>query len=201
MIGILDYGMGNLMSVSNALDYLKIKNTIVDDPKKIRSLSHLIIPGVGAFPYAMEMIKSGDLYQPVLEFANEGNPVLGICLGMQLLASKGEEVSTTDGLNLVPGLVTRLVTEKPIPHMGWNGLNFQLDHPILNGIKRNSDVYFVHSFYFKCLNEANILATTEYGKEFPSMVVNNKGNVIGAQFHPEKSQKQGLRMLKNFSEM
>lgn len=201
MVGILDYGMGNLMSVSNALDYLKIKNTIVEDSEKIKTLSHLIIPGVGAFPYAMDIIRSRELFDPILDFANEGNPVLGVCLGMQLLASHGEEMKKTDGLGLISGRVSKIETKYRIPHMGWNGLKIQRDHPILRGVKKDSDVYFVHSYCFQCANQSNILTSTEYGVIFTSMIANEEGNVIGAQFHPEKSQKQGLRILKNFSEM
>lgn len=201
MIGILDYGMGNLMSVSNALDYLKLKSIIIEDPEEIKSLSHLIIPGVGAFPYAMEIIRSKELFDPILDFANTGKPLLGVCLGMQLLATHGDEITLTDGLGLISGRVSKLETNFRIPHMGWNGLNIERDHPILKGVKKDSDVYFVHSYCFQCTNESNVLTSTEYGVSFSSMIANKEGNVIGAQFHPEKSQKQGLRILKNFSEM
>lgn len=201
MIGILDYGMGNLMSVSNALDYLKLKSIIIEDPEEIKSLSHLIIPGVGAFPYAMEIIRSKELFDPILDFANTGKPLLGVCLGMQLLATHGDEITLTDGLGLISGRVSKLETNFRIPHMGWNGLNIERDHPILKGVKKDSDVYFVHSYCFQCTNESDVLTSTEYGVSFSSVIANKEGNVIGAQFHPEKSQKQGLRILKNFSEM
>lgn len=201
MIGIIDYSMGNLMSVSNALDYLKIENTIIEDPDKIKSISHLIIPGVGSFPHAIEMIKKKEFFESIVEFAKVGNPVLGVCLGMQLLANRGEEGTPTDGLGLIPGVVTKLKTDYHLPHVGWNGLHKKREHPITAGVKNESDVYFVHSYCFECIHDKNILSTTEYGISFNSMITNDEGNVVGVQFHPEKSQRQGLRILTNFSEM
>lgn len=198
IVGILDYGMGNLTSVKNTFDFLKIKSVFIEQASQFDEISHLIIPGVGAFPYAMESILEKKMFEPIVNFANDGKPVLGICLGMQLLASKSDEMTLTDGLNLIPGHVKMLQTSHPIPHMGWNGINTIHPHPILRGVKNNADVYFVHSFYFETTDSENVVAETDYGVNFPSIVANEAGNVIGIQFHPEKSQKQGLRILSNF---
>ena len=184
------------------LDFLFLENTIVSNPEDFKNITHLIIPGVGAFPEAIENIKNGSFHQPILDFAKEGNPILGICLGMQLLASFGEEVERTAGLGLIPGRVILMnPKDLTIPHIGWNGLSYLKAHPIFDGVKKGADLYFVHSYYFKTENDNNILCETTYGDKFPSVVVNDLGNVVGMQYHPEKSQKQGLKILENFSRM
>ncbi len=202
MIGILDYGMGNLKSVTNSLTFLGLESSVIDSVENFNGITHLIIPGVGAFPKAMSSIKDKGYFDPIKTFADSGKPLLGICLGMQLLADKGTEVAETEGLGLIPGTIELMKAEGyRIPHIGWNGINLKRDPGLFEGVKKSADVYFVHSYHFATKSEENIVAVTDYGNEFVSIVANEKGNVIGTQFHPEKSQKQGLRMLDNFSRM
>lgn len=203
MTGVLDYGMGNLSSVTNALDYLGIENKVINVPDEIPGVSRLIIPGVGSYAKAMENIKNREYFQRIKEFGVSGKPVLGICLGMQLLSFLGTEPSSVEGLGMIKGKVVILPQNLDIriPHVGWNGIKLVNDHPILNGVKLKADFYFVHSYYFNQVKEENIIATTDYGIDFPSIVCNDKRNVIGIQFHPEKSQKQGLQILENFSQL
>lgn len=202
MIGVLDYGMGNLKSVSNSLAFLGLESQIIDAPADFDQISHLIIPGVGAFPKAMHSISEMGFLQPIRQFAQDGKPILGICLGMQLLADVGTEVATTEGLGLIPGAINVMKPEGlRIPHIGWNGMIFKKDHDLFESVKKVADVYFVHSYHFVPENPDCIVAQTEYGEEFVSVVSNEKGNVIGTQFHPEKSQKQGLKILDNFARM
>ncbi len=202
MIGILDYGMGNLKSVANSLAYLGLESEVIESPEDFENITHLIIPGVGAFPKAMNSIKEKGFLEPIRAFADSGNPVLGICLGMQLLADRGTEVKESEGLGLIPGAIELMKPEgHRIPHIGWNGIKVKQDPQLFEGVKKAADVYFVHSYHFMPKDDANVVATTEYGDEFVSVVTNKRGNVIGTQFHPEKSQKQGLRMLDNFSRM
>lgn len=202
MIGVLDYGMGNLSSVTNALDYLGIANQVVNSEDGFSSSSHLIIPGVGSYARAMENIRSKKYFHLIQEFGNSGNPILGICLGMQLLSKFGTEPYHIEGLGFIEGEVVLLPEELGIriPHMGWNGISLVNNHPILDGIKLKADFYFVHSYYFSIVNAENIVTNTSYGFAFPSIVCSSDQNIIGIQFHPEKSQKQGLQILKNFSQ-
>jgi glutamine amidotransferase len=201
MIGVLNYGMGNLSSVTNALDYLGIDNQIINSKEEFSDISKLIIPGVGAYAQAMENMRNAQFIDVIREFGISGNPILGICLGMQLLSSFGNESYRTEGLGLIEGEVMELPKDlgKRIPHVGWNGIHVVNDHPILEGVKLKADFYFVHSFYFGNITNGNIIANTDYGIHFPSMVCNNGRNIVGIQFHPEKSQKQGLQILENFS--
>jgi glutamine amidotransferase len=202
MIGVLDYGMGNLSSVTNALDYLGIDNQIVNSKEGFSKISHLIIPGVGSYAKAMENIHAKDYFSLIQVFGNSGKPILGICLGMQLLSSFGTEPFRTAGLGLIEGEVVQLPEKLGIriPHVGWNGIRLANSHPILEDVKLKADFYFVHSYYFSQVREGNIITFTEYGLAFPSIVCNSSQNVIGIQFHPEKSQKQGLQILENFSQ-
>jgi glutamine amidotransferase len=202
MIGVLDYGMGNLSSVTNALDYLGIDNQIVNSEDGFSTSSHLIIPGVGSYAKAIENIHAKHYFSLIREFGNSGKPILGICLGMQLLSTLGTEPYLTKGLGLIEGEVVLLPQELGIriPHMGWNGIKLANSHPILDGVKLKADFYFVHSYYFSQVMEENIVTYTDYGFAFPSIVCNKTQNVIGIQFHPEKSQKQGLQILENFSQ-
>lgn len=202
MIGILDYGMGNLSSVRNALNFLQVESVIISSPDQIKEVSNLIIPGVGAFGAAMKNISEAGFIGPIRAFAESGKPMLGICLGMQLLATEGTEPEICSGLDLIKGRVEMLQAENlSLPHMGWNGIKLKSEHPILEGVKMSADFYFVHSFIFMPSDKKNVLTTTEYGTEFTSIITNEIGNVIGIQFHPEKSQKQGLKILDNFSKM
>lgn len=200
MIGILDYGMGNLSSVTNALNYLGVENTIVEKKDDFTQLSKLIIPGVGAFEKAMDNIIKKDFLNEILEFDAKNKQILGICLGMQLLAELGTEPCECTGIGLIKGTVIHLPQNLVrVPHVGWNGINIINNHPILESVKISADFYFVHSYYFDVVNKKNIITTTEYDIMFPSIVSNDKGNVVGIQFHPEKSQKQGLKILENFA--
>lgn len=202
MIGILDYGMGNLSSVTNALDYLGIKSVIIKEEAGFENISHLIIPGVGSFGKAMDNIIERNFIAHIQDFDKKGLPILGICLGMQLLSEFGTEPIECSGLGVIEGRVELLPTEcTRIPHVGWNGIKVVTDHPILENVKRSADFYFVHSYRFVTTKQQNIVAETHYGVEFPTIVSNDRGNVVGIQFHPEKSQKQGLQILTNFSNL
>jgi glutamine amidotransferase len=202
MIGIIDYGMGNLHSVKNALDFLGIENQIIANPSEIESMDKIIIPGVGSFKRAMDNLHEKNLVDPLVKFGNSGKYLLGICLGMQLLAETGTEPSVCNGLGLIPGVVELIKSETlRIPHMGWNGIIINNDHPILEGVKLGADFYFVHSYAFHVESDENIVAVTPYGYHVPAIVKNKTGNIIGIQFHPEKSQKQGLKLIENFSNL
>jgi glutamine amidotransferase len=202
MIGIIDYGMGNLHSVKNALEFLGIESQIIADPGEIESMDKIIIPGVGSFKRAMDNLHEKNFVESLVKFSNSGKYLLGICLGMQLLAETGTEPTISSGLGLIPGNIELLKSDTlRIPHMGWNGLTIKNDHPILEGVKLGADFYFVHSYAFHVQSDENIVAVTQYGYDVPAIVKNKTGNIIGIQFHPEKSQKQGLKLIENFSNL
>lgn len=196
MIAIVDYGAGNIFSVKNALDYLGFENELVSDAEKIKSADAVILPGVGAFPSAMEMLNKSGLVETIKEEATK-KPFLGICLGMQLIFEKGYEFEECDGLGMISGSVQKM-EEKDliIPHMGWNKLEKLNNCPLLENIGDDEYVYFVHSYKAHCADE-NISAYCEYGGRVPALVYDGK-YVYGAQFHPEKSGETGLKILKNF---
>jgi glutamine amidotransferase len=196
-IGIIDIGIGNLGSLRNAL-YSQGWDTLpVRSPDDFSDISHLILTGVGSFAAAMQRLNRSSLLGPIRSFASSGRPILGICLGMQLLAEFGSEGGEIEGLGLVPGRVDPLaVTDLRLPHVGWNNAHQSQKHPVLNGIRDDVDFYFVHSYRFVTPDASAVIAQTEYGESFPSIVGNS--NVIGTQFHPEKSQTNGLRLLDNF---
>lgn len=199
MIAIIDYGAGNIFSVKNALDYLGLENSLVSDAESIKSADAVILPGVGAFPAAMEKLGNSGLIDVIKEEAKR-KPFLGICLGMQMLFEKGYEFEECDGLGLISGSV-RFMDEPDliIPHMGWNKLEKLNDCPLLNGLGDNEYVYFVHSYKAECADD-NIAAYSEYGGRVPALVFDGKF-VYGAQFHPEKSGDTGLKILKSFGEL
>lgn len=202
MIAIIDYGVGNLFSLSCSLKSLGLDACVTADPARIQRAERLILPGVGAFGDAIDKLRKTGLEQLVLKEAARGKPLLGICLGMQLLFDKGYEFGEHDGLGLLRGKVIPMQGSIPeglkIPQMGWNALIRRREHPLLNQVREGDCVYFVHSFYAdEC--EDSLVATTEYGKELTALVA--KDNVIGCQFHPEKSGAVGLGILKAFSEM
>jgi len=198
---IIDYGMGNVGSVKSALEECGVNNVVISNQHSdFEDCTSAILPGVGAFPDAMRNLEKLDLVNKIKKLALEDKvPVLGICLGMQLLASMGTEEVEYNGLDLIPG-ETRLLSAGPgerIPHMGWNEINLKReDDPFLRSIPNKSDFYFVHSYHFIPADPKHILASTIYAGEFVSIV--RKENIMGTQFHPEKSSTIGFQLLKNF---
>lgn len=196
MTAIIDYGAGNLFSVKNALDYLGIENKITKNAEDLRAADRLILPGVGAFPDAMRMLNDSGLVGVIKEEVQK-KPLLGICLGMQMLFEKGYEFEETDGLGLIKGSVKLMTPENlAVPHIGWNEL--ELNKPCKLLEKGGEYVYFVHSYAADCPSE-NVAAYCDYGMKVPALVFN--GNVYGAQFHPEKSGETGLEMLRKFAQL
>jgi len=200
MIAIVDYNMGNLASVQNAFAKLG-KNTVVEsDPDKFKNYDKLILPGVGAFGDAMQHLRERNMINAIKEFAASGKPMIGICLGMQLLFQSSEEFGTHEGLGLIKGSVTAFDTtafSEPlkVPHMGWNRM-FTTDHPLFKNLDEAHYLYFVHTYHVNCADENDIIGTTEYGYKFTSAVAH--GNIMGIQPHPEKSHDNGLKILENF---
>lgn len=204
-IGIIDYGVGNLRSVQNAVQYgnKEVSCSLIRDPNELKDFSHIILPGVGAFENAIQKVRAVGFDEALHEVVEAGHLLLGICLGMQLLANRSYEFGEHEGLGLIPGEVKSLkegTASLRVPHIGWNSVEFQSeDHPLFQGLESGSDFYFVHSFYFSCLSEEHVLGVTDYGRNFSSVV--GTKNVFGAQFHPEKSQEMGLQVIKNFLDM
>jgi glutamine amidotransferase len=200
MIAIVDYNMGNLASVKNAFSSLG-KNTVVEsNPKKFKDYDKLILPGVGAFGDAMEHLRERNMIEYLKEYALSNKPMLGICLGMQLLFESSEEFGKHEGLGLIKGDVKAFNKDKfseplKIPHMGWNRM-FTNKHPLFKNLDEEHYLYFVHTFHVTCDNEKDIIGRTNYGYEFTSAVASN--NIMGIQPHPEKSHKNGLKILENF---
>ncbi|MCZ7398460.1 MAG: imidazole glycerol phosphate synthase subunit HisH [Candidatus Methanoperedens sp.] len=195
---IIDYGLGNLRSIEKALQYVGAEVEISNDPSAIDRADALILPGVGAFRDAMMHFST--LERVVKDAVNDGKPLLGICLGMQMLASESEEGGLHRGIDIIPGRVIRFpASELKVPHMGWNSINAKKNIPLLKNIRDGSYVYFVHSYYVNT-DEKYEAAMCDYGIEFPAIITNEAGNVVGTQFHPEKSGATGLRMLSNFVE-
>ncbi len=197
MIGILDFGMGNIRSVRNAVYQNGFDPVLIHSAANFDDITHLILPGVGNFSAAIPEIENRHLRQPIINFVASGRPLLGTCLGMQLLMTIGEEGGSYSGLDLIPGKVTRLKGDGlRVPHVGWNILNMEQAHPIFQNIKSGRDFYFVHSYEVFCEHSSDMLASTEYGGVVTAVIGRN--NVVGVQFHPEKSQLNGLRLLENF---
>lgn len=195
-IGIIDYGMGNLHSVKNAFEYIECDTFISDDKAKLSEADGLILPGVGAFPDAMKCLIQTKMDEYIVENAAK-KPLMGICLGMQLLFDKSYEFEECDGLGLIHGEVVKIKPQGlKIPHMGWNELISKNKSPLLNGIEEKSQVYFVHSYKAVVQNAQNVVAVTDYGEHITAIV--SEGNVYGCQFHPEKSEDVGLKILENF---
>jgi glutamine amidotransferase len=195
LIAIIDYGMGNLHSVSKAVERLGYEAEVTSDPERIAAADGAILPGVGAFGDAMDNLRDTGLLEAVKAYARSGKPLLGICLGMQLLFSESEEHGTHLGLDLLPGKVVRLNGQGKIPHMGWNRLTFHQPSPVLAGLEEGH-VYFVHSYKALPEEPQDLLASTDYYEQVTAVV--GRDNVYGMQFHPEKSGALGMQLLSNF---
>ena len=203
MIAIIDYGVGNLFSLCSSLNSIGAEAVVTPDPDTIRRADRIILPGVGAFADAAEKLRASGLDQVLLEEAARGKPVMGICLGMQMLFEESHEYGIHKGLGLIPGRVIPMAGYIPsdlkVPHIGWNPLIIKGDkHPLLRYVEEGDCVYFVHSYFATDCTDA-VIATAEYGRELTAAVA--RGNVMGCQFHPEKSGKVGLSILKAFCEM
>jgi glutamine amidotransferase len=197
MIGIIDYGAGNLRSVINTLKYLGAESVVSGNPDDLNGCDKLILPGVGAFPAAMEELRKHGLDSFITDAAAHGKTLLGICLGAQLLFEYGTEVRKERGLGLIPGQVRLIETPFRLPHIGWNELRVLHDSPLLDGVpKEGTYVYFVHSYLCECANAENLIAYADYGDSVAAVV--QSGNVFGCQFHPEKSSTIGLRIIENY---
>ncbi|ABB44951.1 imidazole glycerol phosphate synthase subunit hisH [Sulfurimonas denitrificans DSM 1251] len=201
MIAIVDYNMGNLASVQNAFAKIGTQTVIEGDPKKFKEYDKLILPGVGAFGDAMEHLRERGMIEAIKEFAASTKPILGICLGMQLLFESSEEFGEHEGLGLIKGKVVAFDTSKfeetlKVPHMGWNRM-FTKEHPLFEGLDEEHYLYFVHSYHALCDDEKDSIGRTFYGYEFTSAVAHD--NIMGIQPHPEKSHDNGLKILENFT--
>jgi glutamine amidotransferase len=205
MIAIIDYGMGNLRSVQKGFEKIGAEAVVTADPQVVLQADKVVLPGVGAFRDCMRNLEQAGFVEPILRVIAEGRPFLGICVGMQLLFTDSVEFGLYQGLNVIPGHVLRFPDDMrvadealKVPQMGWNQLCFKRRPPAFEGIADGSNVYFVHSYYVQPDNDDVIATTTDYGIEFCSSVW--KDNIVATQFHPEKSQDVGLRILKNFAE-
>ncbi|WP_123535719.1 imidazole glycerol phosphate synthase subunit HisH [Halosimplex salinum] len=197
---VVDYGLGNLRSVTRGLERAGAEIRLSDDPGDFASADGIVLPGVGAFSEGMD--NAGPFREALIEQAEAGTPLFGICLGMQMLLTTSEEAERegqgdVEGLDLVPGKNVRFRGDLKVPHMGWNELDVQRDHRLVDGVD-GEYAYFVHSYYAEPEDSEAVVATTDYGAEFASIVANERGNVFGTQFHPEKSGETGLRILRNF---
>jgi glutamine amidotransferase len=195
VIAIVDYGIGNLGSVTKGFRHVGAEVELTGDPDTLRRASALVLPGDGAFGATMDEIRNRGLVPLLLEAVDAGTPLLGICIGMQVLFEESEEHGIFQGLGLLPGRVRRFDDALPVPHMGWNELHPQREHPLLEGIDDGAHVYFVHSYFCDARPEVTI-ASSDYGRDFAAIV--GRENVLGVQFHPEKSQRLGLKMVANF---
>lgn len=197
-IKIIDYGMGNIQSVKNAFELLNNKVEIINDPSSIKNADGIILPGVGAFSNAMKNLKERKLIEPLKEAViNQKVPLLGICLGMQLLADNSEERGNNEGLSFISGKIRKIPHKEGyrLPHVGWNDVTVKKKEPLFKNIIDKGSFYFVHSYRFECDDEF-VVATTNYGQNINAVV--RKENIFGVQFHPERSQRKGLHLLANF---
>lgn len=196
MIAVIDYGAGNIRNVVNALNKLEYQVKLTSDPEEMLSADTVILPGVGAAGDTVSSLKKLNLVEPVLRIIAEDRPFMGICIGLQVLFTETEEDGGQTCLDAFSGRVRKLPEGQKIPHMGWNQVKQKIDHPVFEGVPDNSNFYFVHSYYVDPEDKSLVAGTTEYGEEFCSIIV--KGNVVGTQFHPEKSGDLGLRIYDNF---
>jgi len=199
LITIIDYGAGNLFSVRKAIEYFDVDVAISDNSEDILNAEGLVLPGVGAFGWGMKLLEEKRLCEPIREAVDKGVPLLGVCLGLQLLFEESEESPEVSGLGLIRGRVKRLPNDLPLPHIGWNQVKIIKETRIFKGISQDSFFYFVHSYYGEPLDRDSVCGITEYGIEFPSVIC--KENIFAVQFHPEKSSSEGLKIYKNFLEV
>ena len=197
-IAIIDYGVGNLRSVEKAFTTQGISAIVTDDEATLRTADKLVLPGVGAFAACMEGLRSRGFDQLVIEAARAGKPILGLCVGLQMMFEEGHEFGIHRGLGLMPGRVVRFPDGLHVPHIGWNQVHLrQPNHPLFHDLPDHSFFYFVHSFYDEPTDQDCVIGETDYGIKYASIC--GRGSVIGVQFHPEKSQSAGLRLLRNFA--
>jgi imidazole glycerol-phosphate synthase subunit HisH len=198
MIGIIDYGLGNLASVRNAFEHLGHEARLYATPGEAVACDRLVLPGVGSFHAGMMALEARGWAGALPDLVAENRPLLGICLGMQLLFDTGEENGPSRGLGLIPGKVVRLAPAEPhkVPHVGWNALPQMRQHPLLDGIQPRVDFYFVHSYHCIPASQHDVIAFCDFGGLFVAAAA--RGNIAGLQFHPEKSQPGGMRILENF---
>lgn len=200
MIGVVDYGMGNLLSVYNVFDYLGEDVKICSEPEDLKSVDRIVVPGVGAFNDCMNLLKEKDFISALNEeVIQKAKPTLGICLGMQIMANSSEEGSECKGLSWFDAEVVKINSQNGryrVPNIGWNELTYKNPLPLFKKIPQNSDFYLVHSYFMKCKNEEDVLATYDYGEKITAAIV--KDNICATQFHPEKSQDLGIDLLINF---
>ncbi|MBA1335205.1 MAG: Imidazole glycerol phosphate synthase amidotransferase subunit [Firmicutes bacterium] len=199
MIAIIDYGMGNLRSVEKAVQSQGFEVKVSSDPGFVAEADKLILPGVGAFPDAMDNLEKTGLADIIIESVSRGKPLLGVCLGMQLLYELGLEIEEKKGLGFLKGRIEKLPPGLKIPHMGWNSINITENCKLLRGIENGSYMYFVHSYYAAGVSRDEVRAVSDYGVEIPAVVCS--GKVYGTQFHPEKSGDRGILIYKNFGEL
>ena len=198
-IAIIDYGVGNLRSVEKAFTTQGIDAVVTDDPQILNRADKLVLPGVGAFAACMDGLRRHGFDQLVIEAAAAGTPILGLCVGLQMMFEEGHEFGVHRGLGLMPGRVIRFPEGLHVPHIGWNQVHLRRpDHPVLSHLPDNSFFYFVHSYYVEPADPACIIGETEYGIRYASIC--GQGSVLGVQFHPEKSQTTGLNLLRHFAE-
>ncbi|HKC63816.1 MAG TPA: imidazole glycerol phosphate synthase subunit HisH [Pyrinomonadaceae bacterium] len=196
-LAIIDYGVGNLRSVEKAFEATACEAVVSNDERVLREAKRLVLPGVGAFPACMKALKEHGFESLVMERVREGTPLLGVCVGMQMLFEESEEFGRSEGLKLLRGRVRRFSDELLVPQVGWNQVYKRDSHSLLTNIEDGAFFYFVHSYYCDAEDAAVVVGETEYGVRYASVVA--KGNVCGVQFHPEKSQAAGLQLLKNFA--
>ena len=203
MIAIIDYGMGNLRSVQKAFEKVGYEARVTSDPKVVLEAERIVLPGVGAFRDCIRNLEAGGFIEPILRVIREGRPFLGICLGLQLLFTESEEFGLHRGLDVIPGRVVRFADglkdgdeDLKVPHMGWNRVRQVRAHPLWEGIEDETRFYFVHSYYADSAEAPETVGVTDYGVRFTSVAA--YGNIFAVQFHPEKSQRAGLRLLQNF---
>ena len=198
MIAVVNYGMGNLRSVQKAFEDVGAKAVIVDRPEDIDAADRVVLPGVGAFGDAMNNLKTEGLIAPIVRAISEGRPFLGICLGLQLMFAESEEMGQHRGLDILPGKVKRFPEGQRVPQIGWNEVRIQRETALLDGVPDRSYFYFVHSFFVASERDEDVVGVTDYGIDYASIAGNDRA--FGVQFHPEKSQDAGLKILKNFAE-